>query len=68
MFEVRVTKVDLSDRRRQKLVFKRILENYELAMDLIDQLEDRYDLGIHSIEFNDVSRIGKHRERSIYND
>jgi len=68
MFEVKVTKVDLSDRRRQKLVFKRILENYELAMDLIDQLEDRYDVGTHSIEFNDVSRAGKHKEWSIYND
>lgn len=67
MFEVRVTKVDLSDRRRQKLVFKRILENYELAMDLVDQLEDRYDTGTHSIEFNDVSRTGKHREWSVLN-
>ena len=68
MFEVKVTKVDLSDRRKRKLVFKRILEDYELAMDLIDQLEDRYDFGTHSIEFNDVSRVGKHKEWSIYND
>lgn len=67
MFEVKVTKVDLSDRRKQKIVFKRILENYELAMDLVDQLEEKYDVGCHSVEFNDVSRRGSHKEWSIYN-
>lgn len=66
MYEIRVTKVDLTDRRRQKLVLKRILQDYELAMDLVDQLEDRYDTRCHSIEFNDISKIGKNW--SIYND
>jgi hypothetical protein len=65
MFEVKVTKVDLSDRRKQKMVFKRILEDYELAMDLIDQLEDRYDSSCHSVEFTDLASYGHRREWSI---
>lgn len=62
MFEVKVTKIDLSDRRKQKVLFKRVLNNYEMAMDLIDDLEDRYDSRCHSIEFNDLSVFNKRRD------
>ena len=65
MFEVKVTKVDLSDQRKRKVLLKRILEDYELAMDLIDQLEDRYDSSCHSVEFTDLASYGRRQEWSI---